>query len=500
MTERTITDEQVETALRKWFKDEVTWDKGMAPWTADQFRVEMRATLEAALTLPSAGEPFQARVQPWMMACFGAEISGDKLERGDRLLEEVFELLQSGDYPRERIRALEEYTYSRPKGEPRQEVGGVMVTLAAYCLAHDLDMHEAGEAELARIWTKVDKIRAKQAAKPVGSALPVALPSPSASEAQVNDVLGWIKRCTARISNAIGGGSELFLRHGEEYRLDIDFVCKRISDMRERQHESMHRAIRAERALAAVGDADKLADKIEDLIAEFGDDPKVALQCVSEWLDLRCHSRHSALSTPEQGETPPSPETHVRVTDEMVDRAWRAYQDFGWSTEEGMRRAVEAAVAHATLPHTNDGPSYLDFITPDNVFDRGPDAVQAWQEAKSAEISRHPPTTKTLGCDDGVIATKDSLNVCRAWAELASENERLREILRPFADVIDGISDEFPNFQRVGSINGNFGKLRLGMFRNARAALISVKTPPSRTRATPPSPSPSTPSPRKDEI
>ncbi len=50
----------------------------------------------------------------------------------------------------------------------------MMVTLAAYCLAHGLDMHGAGETELARIWTKVEQIRAKQATKPVGSALPVA--------------------------------------------------------------------------------------------------------------------------------------------------------------------------------------------------------------------------------------------------------------------------------------------------------------------------------------
>lgn len=37
-------------------------------------------------------------------------------------------------------------------------------------------------------------------------------------------------------------------------------------------------------------EADALADKIEDLIAEFGDDPTAALQCVSEWLDLRRHA------------------------------------------------------------------------------------------------------------------------------------------------------------------------------------------------------------------
>jgi len=114
----------------------------------------------------------QQRVSPWLLACFGAEISADRLERGDRLLEEVFELLQSGGYPQDRIQSLRDYVWSREVGDPAQEVGGVMITLAAYCLAHGLDMREAGETELARIWTKVDKIRAKQAAKPTGSALP----------------------------------------------------------------------------------------------------------------------------------------------------------------------------------------------------------------------------------------------------------------------------------------------------------------------------------------
>lgn len=118
---------------------------------------------------------FQSRVEPWMDACFGREISMDRQERDDRLLEEVLELLQSADYPRDRINALIDYVYSRPKGEPHQETGGVMVTLAARCLAYGLDMHKAADDELARIWTKVDAIRAKQAAKPTGSALPVAV-------------------------------------------------------------------------------------------------------------------------------------------------------------------------------------------------------------------------------------------------------------------------------------------------------------------------------------
>lgn len=127
--------------------------------------------------------PFQARVLPWMLECFGPVIPYDKQERGDRLLEEVLELLQSGGYDPARVAALRDYVWGRPVGQPSQEAGGVMVTLAAYCIAHGLDMAQAGETELARVWTKVDAIRAKQAAKPTGSALPVALPDhqPSAS-------------------------------------------------------------------------------------------------------------------------------------------------------------------------------------------------------------------------------------------------------------------------------------------------------------------------------
>ena len=127
----------------------------------------------------SSGEAFQPRVHQWLLDCFGWEIAGDRQERGDRLLEEVLELLQSGGYDPARVAALRDYVWGRPVGEPAQEVGGVMVTLAAYCVAHDLDMMGAGQTELARIVQPeiVKKIRAKQAAKPTGSALPIAVPA-----------------------------------------------------------------------------------------------------------------------------------------------------------------------------------------------------------------------------------------------------------------------------------------------------------------------------------
>jgi len=117
----------------------------------------------------------QPRVAPWMLACFGEEISADKVERRHRFTEEALELLQAMDGTRDEALQLVDYVFGRPKGDPHQEVGGVMITLAALCLAADMDMHQAGEDELARIWTKVEKIRAKQAAKPKFSVLPAAI-------------------------------------------------------------------------------------------------------------------------------------------------------------------------------------------------------------------------------------------------------------------------------------------------------------------------------------
>jgi len=121
---------------------------------------------------PREATSFQDRVQPWMMACFGAEISADRIERNHRFLEEAIELVQSLGCTADEARQLVDYVFGLPIGDPKQEVGGVMVTLAALCLANGFDMHTAGETELSRVWTKVEQIRAKQAAKPKCSPLP----------------------------------------------------------------------------------------------------------------------------------------------------------------------------------------------------------------------------------------------------------------------------------------------------------------------------------------
>jgi hypothetical protein len=152
----------------------VKWDA----WQRAAFGAELGKDFELISTptpepaMPEGGLTFQSRVLPWLLACFGQEIADDKQERNHRFCEEALELVQSTGCTQSEAMQLVEYVYNRPPGIPNQEVGGVMVTLAALCLAQGLDMHHAGEQELNRIWTKVEKIRAKQAAKPKYSPLP----------------------------------------------------------------------------------------------------------------------------------------------------------------------------------------------------------------------------------------------------------------------------------------------------------------------------------------
>ena len=131
-----------------------------------------RAAEQQHADIHAKGETFQSRVRPWLIACFGEAIAADRGERNHRFLEESLELVQSTGCTRSEAHQLVDYVFDRPAGDPPQEVGGVEVTLAALCLAHDIDKHAAAEAELARIWTKVEAIRAKQAAKPKHGPLP----------------------------------------------------------------------------------------------------------------------------------------------------------------------------------------------------------------------------------------------------------------------------------------------------------------------------------------
>lgn len=94
-------------------------------------------------------------------------------------------------------------------------------------------------------------------------------PAPRAEE--VGDEAEWIRSCTAKISDALGGGSELFTRHGDEFRLDIEFVCRRIREQRERMIAALGQAIRAQRKADGIELSARLVEaRRDEYVREFG--------------------------------------------------------------------------------------------------------------------------------------------------------------------------------------------------------------------------------------
>ena len=199
------------TWLREWHKlDPRPFVDGDGKWSAFDFCNDVERYLAFSQQEAPQGEPFQARVQPWMMACFGELIAGDREERNHRFLEEALELVQACGCTASEAHQLVDYVFGRDIGEPAQEVGGVMVTLAALCLASGLDMHASGETELARIWTKVDAIRAKQAAKPKHSPLPQEAPT----KAQGVEGGGYQPMLPAEVLDFVSQACLLSTNHG----------------------------------------------------------------------------------------------------------------------------------------------------------------------------------------------------------------------------------------------------------------------------------------------
>jgi NTP pyrophosphatase (non-canonical NTP hydrolase) len=149
-----------------------------------------RTALAALDATPQPVPTFQQRCWPWLVAAFDADKGMDAQERVHRFLEEAFELVQAAGCSEADAKSICAYVYGREPGDIRGEVGDVMNTLAALCLTHDIDMHEAADAKLAEVSTpeKVARIRAKRAARVEGSPLPgfASQPAPVPADAELD--------------------------------------------------------------------------------------------------------------------------------------------------------------------------------------------------------------------------------------------------------------------------------------------------------------------------
>ena len=120
----------------------------------------------------ASGRPYQKRVRDWLVACFGSRFADPDQERAARLMEESIELFHAQGKSFEDLIILAKRVYSRPAGDPKRELGDVMVTLAAVAEINGIEMVEAGEEALVRNWENIEAIRAKQVSKPTGTVLP----------------------------------------------------------------------------------------------------------------------------------------------------------------------------------------------------------------------------------------------------------------------------------------------------------------------------------------
>ena len=108
----------------------------------------------------------QFRVDQWVERCFGPGAIKDQPTRALRLVEEACEFAQAVGVDRAKLDAVLDIVYSRPPGDPEQELGGVAVTAMAAAQSIPIYLEVAAKREVERIESKpVELFRARNAEK-----------------------------------------------------------------------------------------------------------------------------------------------------------------------------------------------------------------------------------------------------------------------------------------------------------------------------------------------
>ena len=251
-------------------------------------------------------QDYQDHVDRAIIECFGGETATSMRDRRNRALEEAHEVAQAAGMSRDEAHQLVDYTWSRPVGDLRQEVGGAMLTLAALCNAADIDMLQAAADELARFLNNIPQIRAKQATKPQLSPLPggaeTAAPPPSDVDILRKIAVGlegsWAA-CTVALTAA---RDEILRLQSAARRGAADFEIAGIqlafAALRDLQREAWLRALNyiAQR----LGEDDRgLYVKSRDRIAE--ENPPPVAWVIAGNLDERFASPDEAMGDIERG-------------------------------------------------------------------------------------------------------------------------------------------------------------------------------------------------------
>lgn len=93
----------------------------------------------------------QIEVEKWVIKTFGSQCLHSIEERVLRVVEEAIELAQAEMVPREKIEALLSHVFSKEPGNPKQELGGLGVTVLAYAASKRINCDTMELIELERI-------------------------------------------------------------------------------------------------------------------------------------------------------------------------------------------------------------------------------------------------------------------------------------------------------------------------------------------------------------
>lgn len=96
-------------------------------------------------------------------------------------------------------------------------------------------------------------------------------------QSENEELRAWIKAATTEITKAIGGGSEMFTPHGDEFRVDPAFVASFIQYRRQRHAESKKASIQKERELLARADtAEAEVERLRQFLFPYADATEIS--------------------------------------------------------------------------------------------------------------------------------------------------------------------------------------------------------------------------------
>lgn len=180
-----------EAIERGWWGIEIEDDNDADPILYSQkalSREKLEDIVDAHNAAIQAAKPFQLRVSVAHHALFHDDPT-DVAERRARYFEESGETVQAFGMTEDEAITLVRYTWSRPAGEPRKEIGAAALTLASLCVVAGHDMMECAEADLEKLQRPetIERIRAKRATRHGRGPLPGFDPASTSKGAPIVD-------------------------------------------------------------------------------------------------------------------------------------------------------------------------------------------------------------------------------------------------------------------------------------------------------------------------